>query len=74
MLENGYDADAWCGLYRYKLMWAITGGNADTVCGQGLYGHNGFPVPVIICMTNDIKIFAFVLCEWNLNLNEICCD
>ena len=32
MLENGYDTDAWCGLYRYKLMWAHT----DARCGQGL--------------------------------------
>ena len=36
MLENGCDADARCGLYRYKLMWAITSVHADARCGQGL--------------------------------------
>ena len=36
MLVNGYDADAWYGLYKYKLMWAITSVNADARCGQGL--------------------------------------
>ena len=40
MLVNGYDADAWCGLYRYKLMWAITSVKAyadtDARRGQGL--------------------------------------
>ena len=29
MLENVYDADPWCGLYRYQSMWAITSINAD---------------------------------------------
>ena len=28
--RNGYEADPWCGLYRYKSMWAITSVNADT--------------------------------------------
>ena len=36
MLENGYDADARCGLYRYKLMCAITSVHADSRCGQSL--------------------------------------
>ena len=46
MLENGYEADAWCGLYRYKSMWAITSVNADadadadSRCGQGLTRKN----------------------------------
>ena len=39
-LENGDDTDAWCGLNRYKSMWAITSvkadTDADTRCGQGL--------------------------------------
>ena len=29
MLEDGYNTDAWCGLYKYKLMWAITSINDD---------------------------------------------
>ena len=29
MLEIGYDADNWCGLYKYKSMWAITSVDAD---------------------------------------------
>ena len=29
ILENGYDADTWCGLYRYRLMRPITSVNAD---------------------------------------------
>ena len=33
MLENGYDADAWCRLSGYKSMWTITSVNAD-VDGQ----------------------------------------
>ena len=38
MLENGYDTDAWCGLYRHKLIWAIASINADadSWCGQSL--------------------------------------
>ena len=36
MLVNVYDADAWYGLYRYKLMGAIRSVNADARCGQGL--------------------------------------
>ena len=44
MFGNGYDADAWYGLHRYKLLMAVTGVNAetdaDTRCGQGLvHGH-----------------------------------
>ena len=29
MLQNSYDGDAWCGLYKYKSMWAITSVNAE---------------------------------------------
>ena len=29
ILEIGYDADTWCGLYRCKLMWAITRANVN---------------------------------------------
>ena len=31
--EIGYDVDAWCGLSRYKSLWAITSVNADARCG-----------------------------------------
>ena len=31
MLENGYDTDSWCGLYRYKL-GAITSVKANDGC------------------------------------------
>ena len=27
--EKGYDTNAWCGLYRYKSMWAITSVNVE---------------------------------------------
>ena len=33
MLGSGYEADAWCGLSRYKSMWAITSLNTDARCG-----------------------------------------
>ena len=44
MLENGYDADACCGLNRYESMWAITSvnANADARCGQGLRSNTNF--------------------------------
>ena len=32
VLVNGHDADAWCGLCRYKSMWAITSINAVARC------------------------------------------
>ena len=36
MSLNGYDTIPWCGLYRYRLMWAITSINADAYCGWGV--------------------------------------
>ena len=33
VLENGYDTDAWCELYMYKSIGAITNINADAQCG-----------------------------------------
>ena len=35
MPENGDDADAWCGLYKYTLMWATTSVNVSW-CGQDI--------------------------------------
>ena len=32
------DADAWCVLYRYKLMWAITSMNTDVDADGGVVG------------------------------------
>ena len=51
MLGNGHDADAWCGLDRYKSVWAITSVNADIRYGQNFrdfndYRHVTIPGPI----------------------------
>ena len=36
IIVNWYAADAWCGLYRYKSMWALQVTLGDARCCQGL--------------------------------------
>ena len=59
MLENGYEASAWCWLYRHKLMWAITSVNSDVDdrCGQGLK----LVVPCLSLRNKEEKFFIFLL-------------
>ena len=62
MLASGYDAYAWCGLCRYKLMWAITSVNVDTdaQCDQGLtlsHTYNSYGYSERLVTGNFLFIF-----------------
>ena len=69
---NGYDADACCGLYRHKLMWAITSVNADAWCDQDLKFSN-FPDSAKSHYLKMTVIITHVLTVTNPVLLQLVC-
>ena len=75
------DSDAWCGLYRYKLMWSITSVDAATAadarCVHSLSRHSqadtplGWPLQQTVCSWwwwIILLLFMFCCCCWLLLL------